>query len=144
MQTFLTSLRPQLLLATFSSFELGMTFVEPIMNVTVYKGENVTVTCKVMVADSLPSILWLVQNGEKNTLRKVRDTARSNVGKMFHNTVNNTFETTLQLLHVTREDDANYYCLAGNTVEIIRQEFRLSVLPRPTPTPTMSKYLDVL
>ena len=116
--------------------------MQPLLNMTVYEGENVTATCKVMVADSLPRILWLGQNGEK--FGKDGDTARSNVGKMFHNTVKNTFETTLQLLHVTREDDANYYCLAGNAVEIIRQEFRLSVLPRPTPTPTMSKYLDVL
>ena len=123
-----------------------MTFVQPLLNMTVYEGENVTATCKVMVADSLPRILWVGQNGEK--FGKAGDTARSNVnvGKMFHNSVNNTFETTLQLLHVTREDDANYYCFAGNPVEIIRQEFRLSVLPRPTPTPTptMSKYLDVL
>ena len=118
-------------------------------NVTVYEGENVTITCVVMSKSARPRyIQWMVVN-EKNNSFEILETVLFNGGNL-QDYGDNLYATTLQLQNVGRENDREYFCKAeGASGGYDYQKVWVTMLPKPKPTdimpePIISKYCGVI
>ena len=103
--------------------------LEPIDNVTVYVGSNVTVVCKAM-SDALPLFQWLIFDETNNGSVVPKQISRQHQSHV-PSSRNKWHHLKLFLPNVSHEDQRKYTCLAGNKFKFAHSSFFLYVLERP-------------
>ena len=116
---------------------------EPILhfvkNITAYKGDNVTITCKA-VSKSLPHFQWVVK---QNNTFKVLNPGLSRNEYISQSDDGLSHAVNLRLVNVTQKDERGYYCIVGDHHRYY-QKFQLNVIPRSRPVRSEGKRFNGL
>ncbi|XP_028403298.1 fibroblast growth factor receptor 4-like isoform X3 [Dendronephthya gigantea] len=98
-------------------------------NITAYEGDNVTFICR-GYSDALPHFQWIVKNPKKNNSIEVLPSGLERDDYICDNKRPPWHCAKLLLLNVSREDERQYYCMAGDARGWSKETVWLKVLPR--------------
>ncbi|XP_028403293.1 fibroblast growth factor receptor 4-like [Dendronephthya gigantea] len=122
---------------TVKEIILAKPVLQKMKNKTAYEGDDVTLTCSAF-SDALPHFQWIVKNPKKNNSIEVLNPGLEQDDYICEGEKERWHCVKLLLRNVSRKDERQYYCMAGDERGWSKETVWLKVLPRPVTTEATS------